>query len=426
MQEEKQIKFDRGRVSAYNGQTDLFCDFATVTQGGKQEVFYLLTDQKLNNGYYIASTVLKEAIDPTIPRSHIGMIDKMGNIIIPFGNKTIKQVEGNHLLVVRSEPRSQSVIQAVQSRNDPSSAERMVSTNASIKEKLNHEMNNQGKFIFNDLLGEGTICSLEGENLLNNNYYSFIGMTDDAFFCSTNVVTDSVIKVPRSDVFRVAPVITPVNNPVNTVSNEQPSDVLDVSAVKVPKMDIDQALNSNRETFERPVSLEKPVEQVEEKPIANEPALPSVDTPKVIDDVNLPPISFDKPLASPMLSEVKTESIFDNLAEDSFELDDEKEEEVKEILPSDLNVEAKREDNVDIVDVVHAASDMVRDYKKLQDELKRYKADNERLTEQLRRLPEIEKLNKEYEEQVKELEEKNKNMVAGLEQLKSVLSPNGF
>ena len=136
MTEEKEVKFERGQVSEYNGQSNIFCDFVTVTEGAQQKVYYILNDKKLDNGFYIASTVLKEAIDPTIPRSHIGMIDKMGNIIIPFGNKTIKQVEGNHLLVVRSEPRSQSVIQAVQSRNDPSSAERMVSANASIKEKI--------------------------------------------------------------------------------------------------------------------------------------------------------------------------------------------------------------------------------------------------------------------------------------------------
>ena len=30
MQEERQVTFDRGKVSAYNGQDNLFCDFATV------------------------------------------------------------------------------------------------------------------------------------------------------------------------------------------------------------------------------------------------------------------------------------------------------------------------------------------------------------------------------------------------------------
>ena len=94
MQEEKQVKFDKGKVSAYNGQTDLYCDFVTVTQGSKQDVYYLLNDRKAPNddGYYIVSTVLKEAIDPNILRTHIGLIDKKGNIIIPFTNKSISEI----------------------------------------------------------------------------------------------------------------------------------------------------------------------------------------------------------------------------------------------------------------------------------------------------------------------------------------------
>lgn len=146
MQEEKKATFDRGKVSSYNGQDNLFCDFATVTTGDKKDVYYLLNenDKKLDNDCFIASTVLKEAIDSNIPRSHLGLINVKGDVIIPFVNKSIKVIDDKYLLVVRSEAKTKSVVDAINSRNDPSAAERMVNANASIKDKLNRIMNGQG------------------------------------------------------------------------------------------------------------------------------------------------------------------------------------------------------------------------------------------------------------------------------------------
>ena len=45
-------------------------------------------------------------------------------------------------------------------------------------EALNEAMNHSGKFVMNDLLSEGTICSLKGENLLDNKYYISDKMVD--------------------------------------------------------------------------------------------------------------------------------------------------------------------------------------------------------------------------------------------------------
>lgn len=88
--------------------------------------------------------MLKEAIDPQILRTHLGVINQKGDIIIPFENKSIKTIEDKYLLVVRSEAKTKSVLDAIASRNDPASAEKMVNANASIKDKLNRIMNGQG------------------------------------------------------------------------------------------------------------------------------------------------------------------------------------------------------------------------------------------------------------------------------------------
>lgn len=291
MTEEKEVKFERGQVSEYNGQSNIFCDFVTVTEGAQQKVYYILNDKKLDNGFYIASTVLKEAIDSQIIRTHLGVIDKDGNVVISFDNKGITLVGDKYLLVVRSEPQSASVLEAIASRNDPAAAANMVNANASIKDKLNREMKFESKFILNDLLSEGTVYTFDGPNISNifgDQYYSFIGMTDDYFYCSTNVPESSVVKFPRTDLFAVKPngileeekisnkgeVFT--DSVLPEVNPEKLQDSVDVSEVSIPKDTIDQALSatvssnvendvvSSDENIFTPVSIDKPVDVKEE------------------------------------------------------------------------------------------------------------------------------------------------------------------
>ncbi len=291
MTEEKEVKFERGQVSEYNGQSNIFCDFVTVTEGAQQKVYYILNDKKLDNGFYIASTVLKEAIDPQIIRTHLGVIDQDGNVVISFDNKGITLVGDKYLLAVRSEPQSASVLEAIASRNDPSAAANMVNANASIKDKINKKMKSQdsdeGKFILNDLLSEGTVYTLDGQNISNifgDQYYSFIGMTSGAFYCSTNVPDSSVVEFPRTDLFTVKPTVILEEEKVSNngevftdsvlpeVNPETPQDFVDVSEVSIPKDTIDQALSdtvsSNVENdvvnIFTPVSIDKPVDVKEE------------------------------------------------------------------------------------------------------------------------------------------------------------------
>lgn len=291
MRDEKNVKFEKGKVSEYNGQQDIYCDFVTVTQGEKQDIYYLLNDKKLDNGFYIASTVLKEAIDPQILRTHLGLIDKNGNVCIPFENKIVKVVENKYLLVVRTEARTQSVIDAVFSRNDSTAAERMVNTNASIRDKLNEYMNNHGNFLLNDLLSEGTIYTVDGRNIFNNQYYSFIGMTDSSFYCSSNVPESSIIEVPREDLFEVRPNNIEKDSELTstTVIDEHvfpKKDPLDITGVIVPKNSIDVALNSSTDGSEDEKNSGSP-------------------------DFSLPPISIDK-----------LENSVKSTGEDSLDFDD--------------------------------------------------------------------------------------------------------
>lgn len=255
MQEERHVRFEQGKVS-YLGKTGIPCSFATVTVGNQEFHYYELNDQKLDNAYHIVSDSLKEAIDPSVPRSHIGLINSSGEVIIPLENKAIKILDDKFLLVVRNDPKTQSVVEAIASREDPKAAEKMVIANSAIKDKINKKMGEQGRFILNNLLSEGIICRTDGSKVMDQ-YVSFIGMTDDEFFCSTNIVDSEVITIPRNiniSMMGSLPIVEPedVNN--KKVEN------LDVGNVEVSKNTIDTALNSYGEDKE-----EMPEEKMEEK-----------------------------------------------------------------------------------------------------------------------------------------------------------------
>lgn len=271
MQEEKNVSFERAKVE-YNGVPDLYVDYVIVKANGQEVNYYLLNDQRIEKGHglYIVSTNLKEAVDASVPRSHIGIIDDKANVVIPCNNKTVKVIDGKFLLVVRNEPETDSVKEAILASKDQSATEKMVNANATIKDKVNKEMGS-GKFILNDLLSEGTIYSLDGENLLDGKYYSFIGMNDHSFYLATNV-SDANVEVVGFDGAKniIPPIVQPDGPVLPALDNAQP---LDVSSVSVPKEDIDEALEK------------APVEEVPavESSTAATPAVetPIVETPEV-------------------------------------------------------------------------------------------------------------------------------------------------
>lgn len=316
MQEEKNVSFERAKVE-YNGVPDLYVDYVIVKANGQEVNYYLLNDQRIEKGHglYIVSTNLKEAVDASVPRSHIGIIDDKANVVIPCNNKTVKVIDGKFLLVVRNEPETDSVKEAVLASKDQSATEKMVNANATIKDKVNKEMGS-GKFILNDLLSEGTIYSLDGENLLDGKYYSFIGMNDHSFYLATNV-SDADVEVVGFDGAKniIPPIVQPDGPVLPALDNAQP---LDVSSVSVPKKDIDEALE--KAPVEEVPAVESstettPVEEVPAVENSTEPTpaveASSLETPEVSAETapveKTPEVSAESTLEDGPVAEEKSE-----------------------------------------------------------------------------------------------------------------------
>lgn len=254
------MQVQKGQVK-YKDRTDIICTYGVV-DNGKQ--YYFLDGEKLGKGCIVASTALVEAIDPMVPASNIGVIDSEGKIIIPFEYKAIKPVSDKAMIVENVNPVTPSVIEAAGLRKDPLAATRLVTTPATIKEKVNAKMGPGGRFLFNDQFSEASVYDLDGKNLLDNKLYSFIGYNNDTLYLATNTPNTDVLTYSfgKSDV-----------DVMDTVE-----DTLDVKDMSVPTEVIDEALSDDS-------SEEKTLHPVEFKDTKS--SLESPDFPDVpIEEVN--------------------------------------------------------------------------------------------------------------------------------------------
>lgn len=390
MQGEKHVEKKKGIVT-YKGQAEIYCDYMEVTNpDGSKACYYFLNDKKLDNGCYIVSPILKEVIDLDIPKTSLGVINNQGDIVIPFENKSIKIVEDKYLLVVRNEARTKNVIDAVSSRNDPTAGTKMVNANASIKDKLNRVMSGQGevKFILNDLLSEGTVYSFDKDgvhDMLDGQWFSFIGMTPNAFYCSTNVPDSQIVEVPKNapvksyNLIDAAPVVEPEPVP------QQAS--LDVSNVSVSKQEIDSALESSIKPEEVPgVSKDKDNSLNKDNNFvtASKNVIPTISSTSVFNEPKndiQPEEALSKPIVNiptVELPEVQPDSIFSSKSDKVDKVDDTFS---KDSLKFTQKNESKDES---FGDVISAVTDLVQNNTKQQQELNKKDSTILSLQEKLR------------------------------------------
>ena len=169
------MKIQKGLVK-YKDRSDIVCTYG-ITDDGRQ--FYFLNDSKLSNNNIIVTSTLVEAIDSSVVHANVGLIDAEGNIVIPCENKNIKLITKDILLVEKSTPVSQCVIDACETRKDPLAATKLVSTTALVKDKVFSEMGTDGRFLFNDQFSEASLYDLDGKNLVEDKFYSFIAIRKD-------------------------------------------------------------------------------------------------------------------------------------------------------------------------------------------------------------------------------------------------------
>ena len=217
------MKIQNGIVE-YKDRDDINCTYG-VTDDGRTYYFLGFQDYKnLMGEDVIASTELVEAIDPMYKAKNVGVIDNYGNVIIPFHHRSIRPINENVVLAELATPVTPSVIEANEMKSDPTVAAKLVSTPALIKNKLNNAMGGEGRYIFNDQFSEATIYDKKGNNLVDNQYYSFIAINNDKLYFSKNTVDSdiveySLITAPIQSLGSSSIDVQNVNVPIDVVEN---------------------------------------------------------------------------------------------------------------------------------------------------------------------------------------------------------------
>lgn len=299
------MKIQKGIVK-YKDRNDIVC-FYGVTNDGRQYYFLDETDEKkFSNGNRIASKLLVEAIDPMVKASNIGVVNEAGEEVISFDNKSIKPINNDIILVEKSQPVSQSVIAANEMRSDPAFATQLVSTPATIKSKLNEKMGTEGRYLFNDQFSEATVCDINGNNLVNNEYFSFIGMTREKLYFSKNTVDSMITEYS----------ILPPEVQSDITPNSDKNDI-NVSEVAIPSDVVENALNEKQEEIN--------VNQ-DEKKEESENVQGAIRT----DDIVIPSIGSDDE------EEKEEEDNLETVSDKDFETEEDSQNKDKEEIDSDL------------------------------------------------------------------------------------------
>mgnify|MGYP004629347747 CR=1 FL=1 len=160
------------------------------TDDGK--TYFFIENGTLKNGNIISTPILKEGIGHA-PYTSLGLIDKEGNVLIPFENKNIKVLSDDLLLVEKAKPTTQSVVDAASKQTDPLSAAELIQTSDTIKSQMKSVMGSNSSYVFDNQFSEAALFTASGVNLANN-YFSFIGLSNGAYYMSQNVVGSPISK----------------------------------------------------------------------------------------------------------------------------------------------------------------------------------------------------------------------------------------
>ena len=329
------MQIQKGLVK-YKDRTDIVCTYGLKDDGSQ---YYFLDDSSMPNGNIVASTVLVEAIDPVVVASSVGVIDSNGNVVIPFENRMIKVISEGFLLVERADITTPSVLEAISLRSDPLAATRLVTTPASIKDNMYLKMGNDGRFIFNDQFSEASVFDIYGNNILNDEYFSFIAIKDGILYLSKNTVDSQVLKFSLTT-------LEYVDENVDVIE-----EALDVTNVEVPQEVIDNAMNLESEQkfgsaditaadFES-VSNDSSVEPVVEDSVTLNETLPEVHVPSDVVDGYTVKSSSNFSVVEPVVEEtIVTDPVVDEVQISA------QEEKIDDVETSALVVDSEKENDI--------------------------------------------------------------------------------
>lgn len=139
-------------------------------------------DKKLLNGNRIVSLELLDVIDSDISSCNFGIINSDGVEIIECNNKNIFQINDFLLFIEPSSVKSDFILKNIESKNNPELLKNIVNYNNKIISLLKEKVGEDGKIIFADPYSEITVIDTDGNNLVENKYYSYVALSSDFIY----------------------------------------------------------------------------------------------------------------------------------------------------------------------------------------------------------------------------------------------------
>ena len=300
------MKIQKGMVK-YKDRNDIICVYG-VTDDGKTYYFLNSNGDALVNGSQIVSTELVEAIDPMYKASKVGIIDSLGKEVIACENKGIKLIADDIVLVEKAIPTTESVLQAIEFRSDSLHAAQLVSTPAQIKDNIYREMGNDGRFLFNDQFAEATIYDIDGNNLVDNEVYSFIAINNNQLYLSKNLPDSPVVHFALDDK-KVVNSESTESDEVALATDNGIGEQIDVGNVNVSIADVDNALEG-QESPENVIQDNFDIDTHAMLENINEGLdIPSVDEFMAATNLGIPIVKADDEIPTEEVVEEPTESV---------------------------------------------------------------------------------------------------------------------
>lgn len=188
---------------------------------------------------------------------------------------------GDILLVEPAEAVSENVKEANTLRSDPLAATRLVSTPSQIKEKINSQMSSEGRYMLNDQFSEATICDINGNNLVNGEYFSYVAKDGNKLYMAKNNPETEVYKFSLSDkklednnIIAEVPQEEVASAPVEAVVETPVEENVSQEVVEVPSIPENINQGFAKEDIDSNDLVDNTIsekEEVIETPVANEP-----------------------------------------------------------------------------------------------------------------------------------------------------------
>ena len=184
MNEENKVSIVKGKVTQENYE-DAICTFIKETTDRKR--LYVADDIFISDRMYVVTPFVTEALNRAT-RESLGIINDIGELIVPTVNSNIVKVNDKYVAVKTSSNIDEKEV----IKSDPNKVQQNAQVSTQIKNMI-LEADPNARFVCDDYYGTYDLYEINGINLNRVCYgVSYIASSGNSVYAQTNNITDEV------------------------------------------------------------------------------------------------------------------------------------------------------------------------------------------------------------------------------------------